>query len=60
MNKYKISFTFDDNNLLNDIFVRVLLREIRFLKNVKNKVSSSCSYTFLDEGGNGYTFREYK
>lgn len=60
MNKYKISFTFDDNNSLNDIFIKVLLREVSVLKNAKNDVSLTCIYTFLNEGGNDYTFREYK
>lgn len=60
MAKYNISFTFDDNNLLNDIFIRVLLREISNLKKNKNSVSLSCTYTSLNEGGNDYTFREYE
>lgn len=60
MAKYNISFTFDDNNSLNDIFIRVLLREISNLKKNKNSVSLSCTYTSLNEGGNEYTFREYE
>ena len=60
MAKYNISFTFDDNNSLNDIFIRVLLREISNLKKNKNSVSLSCTYTSLNEGGNDYTFREYE
>lgn len=60
MSKYNISFTFDDNNSLNDIFIRVLLREISNLKKNKNSVSLSCTYTSLNEGGNNYTFREYE
>ena len=52
MAKYNISFTFDDNNSLNDIFIRVLLREISNLKKNKNSVSLSCTYTSLNEGGN--------
>ena len=59
MAKYNISFTFDDNNSLNDIFIRVLLREISNLKKNKNSVSLSCTYTSLNEG-NDYTFREYE
>ena len=58
MAKYNISFTFDDNNSLNDIFIKVLLREISNLKKNKNSVSLSCTYTSLNEGGNDYTFRE--
>ena len=60
MAKYNISFTFDDNNSLNDIFIRVLLREISNSKKNKNSVSLSCTYTSLNEGGNDYTFREYE
>ena len=60
MVKYSISFTFDDNNSLNDIFIRVLLREISNLKKNKNSVSLSYTYTSLNEGGNDYTFREYE
>ncbi len=60
MAKYNISFTFDDNNSLNDIFIKVLLREISNLKKNKNSVSLSCTYTSLNEGGNDYTFREYE
>ena len=60
MAKYNISFTFDDNNSLNDIFIKVLLREISNLKKNKNSVSLSCTYTSLNEGGNEYIFREYE
>ena len=60
MNKYEITFTFDENNSLNDIFIKVLLKEVNNLKNNKNGVSLSCTYTSLNEGGNDYTFREYE
>ena len=60
MSKYKISFTFDEHDSLNDIFIKVLLREISNLKKNKNSVSLSCTYTSLNEGGNEYTFREYE
>ena len=60
MTKYNISFTFNDSNTLNDIFIKVLLREISNLKKNKNSVSLSCTYTSLNEGGNDYTFREYE
>ena len=60
MAKYNICFTFEDNNSLNDIFIKVLLREISNLKKNKNSVSLSCTYTSLNEGGNDYTFREYE
>ena len=60
MAKYNISFTFEDNNSLNDIFIKVLLREISNLKKNKNSVSLSCTYISLNEGGNDYTFREYE
>ena len=52
MDKYKITFTFDDNNSLNDIFIKVLLREVNTLKIIKN--DESLPSTFLDEGGNDY------
>ena len=51
MSKYKISFTFDEHDSLNDIFIKVLLREINNLKKIKNGVSLSCAYTSLNEGG---------
>lgn len=60
MSKYKISFSFDEHDSLNDIFIKVLLREVNNLKNIKNVVSLSCTYTSLNEGGNDYTFREYE
>lgn len=60
MAKYNVSFTFEDNNSLNDIFIKVLLREISNLKKDKNSVSLSYTYTSLNEGGNDYTFREYE
>ena len=60
MAKYNIQFTFDDNHSLNDIFIKVLLREICNLKKDKNSVSSSFTDTSLNEGGNDYTFREYE
>ena len=60
MAKYNISFTFEDNNSLNDIFIKVLLMDISNLKKNKNSVSLSCTYTSLNEGGNDYTFREYE
>ena len=37
--KYKINITFDDNKSINDIFINVLLKEIKkILKNNKNSV----------------------
>ena len=60
MDKYKITFTFDENNSLNDIFIKVLLKEVNNLKNTENGVSLSYAYTSLNEGGNDYTFREYE
>ena len=60
MKKYNISFSFDDNNSLNDIFIKVLLREISNFKKDKNSMPLSCTYISLNEGGNDYTFREYE
>lgn len=51
MGKYNICFTFDGNNSLDEIVIRVLLREINNLKNSKT-ASKSCM--------NDYTFREYE
>ena len=51
MVKYDITFSFDGNDSLNDIFIKVLLREISNLK--KNNVPIFCTYPSLNEGGNG-------
>lgn len=59
MNKYKISFTFDEDNSLNDIIIKVLLREIKDLNIPSNSVLLSCRDTSLNEGGINYKFREY-
>ena len=60
MSKYKISFTFDENDSLNDIFIKIILRKINNLKRTHNGVLLSCRDTSLNEGGNDYTFREYE
>lgn len=57
--KYKFNFTFDDNKSINDIFINVLLKEIKkILKNNKNNVSLTCIDCSLDKGGMDY--REHK
>ena len=57
--KYKFNFTFDDNKSINDIFINVLLKEIKkILKNNKNSVSLTCIDCSLDKGGMNY--REHK
>ena len=56
MKNYKIFFSYDGNNSVNDVFIKVLLGEI----SNKNILSLSCTYTSLNEGGNDYTFREYE
>ena len=38
MSKYKISFTFDEHDSLNDIFIKVLLREISNLKKMMIRI----------------------
>ncbi len=57
--KYKFNFTFDDNKSINDIFINVLLKEIKkILKNNKNSVLLTCIDCSLDKGGMDY--REHK
>lgn len=57
--KYKFNFTFDDNRSINDIFINVLLKEIKkILKNNKNSVSLTCTDCSLNKGGMDY--REHK
>lgn len=62
MKKYKISFTFESSNSLNDIFIKVLLKELKMiLKNKDNIVSSSCTDLSLNnKGGMNNIFREFK
>lgn len=49
MDKYKINYIYNENNDINDIFMRVLKKEIKkyiqmICKNKKEEVSSSCNY----------------
>ena len=61
MEKYKISFTFGSSNSLNDIFIKVLLKELKMiLKNKDNIVSSSCTDLSLNKGGMNNIFREHE
>ncbi len=48
MDKYKINYTYDENNDINDIFIKVLNREIKkyiitICRNKKCEVPSSCT-----------------
>lgn len=58
--KYKINITFDDSNSLDDIFIKVLIKEInKILKNEKKGVSLPYTDVSLNEGGSNYTIREH-
>ena len=61
MEKYKISFTFDNSNSLNDIFIKVLLKEIKMILR-KESIGVSSSYTNLSlaKGGMDKIPREYE
>lgn len=61
MEKYNISFAFDNTNSLNDIFIKVLLKEIKMiLRKESIVVSSSYTNLSLDKGGIGKIPREYE
>ncbi len=49
MDKYKINYIYDKNNDINDIFIKVLNKELKkytlmICKNKKCEVPSSCPY----------------
>ena len=49
MDKYKINYIYNENNDINDIFIRVLNKELKkyiqmICKNKKSEVPSSCTY----------------
>ena len=62
MEKYKVSFTFNNYDSLNDIFIKVLLKELKMiLKNKDNIVSSFCTDLSLNnKGGMNNIFREHE
>ena len=48
MGKYKINYTYDENNDINEIFIKVLNKELKkyiqmICKNKKCEVPSSCT-----------------
>ena len=57
MDKYKINYILSEENDINDIFIKVLNKEIKkyilmICKNKKCETLSSCSYSSLEEGKN--------
>lgn len=49
MDKYKIKYIYNENNNINDIFIKVLNKELKkyiqmICKNEKCEVPSSCTY----------------
>lgn len=53
MDKYKINYIYSENNNINDIFIKVLNKEIKkyiimICKNKKCEVPSSCTYLSLE------------
>lgn len=53
MKDYKINVIFNDNNnSLEDIFTKILLKELSMiLKNENNMIDSSCTYLSLNQKG---------
>ena len=57
MDKYKINYTYDENNDINDIFIKVLNKELKeyiqvICKNKKCELPSSCTRFSLEGGKN--------
>lgn len=54
MGNYKISIIFNEDNIsFEDVFTKVLLKELlMILKNENNMVESSCTYLSLEGGKN--------
>lgn len=57
MDKYKISYIFNEEKDINDILIIVLNKELKkyiqmICKNEKNEVPSSCAYLSLEGGKN--------
>ena len=51
MSQYKINTIYNSKENINDIFIKVLLKELqRICKNKKMMISSSCTYLSLKEG----------
>lgn len=56
--KYKFNFTFDDNKSINDIFINVLLRELKKYLNNKDNVLLTSLDCSINKGDINY--REHK
>ena len=57
MDKYKINYIFSGEKDINDIFIKVLNKELKkyiltICKNKKYEVPSSCTYLSLEGGRN--------
>lgn len=58
MSKYKINFIYSKETIINDIFTKVLKKELKkyvkmICKNYKKEVTSTCTYLSLqDKEGN--------
>ncbi len=57
MDKYKINYIFENEQDINDIFIKVLNKELKkyilmICKNEKNEVPSSCTRFSLEGGKN--------
>ena len=58
MDKYKINYIYNENNDINDVFIKVLNKELKkyivmsSCKNKKCEVPSSCTYLSLEGGKN--------
>lgn len=57
MDKYKINYIYNENNDINDIFIKVLNKELKkyiqmICKNKKCEVPSPCTYLSLKGGKN--------
>lgn len=57
MDKYKINYIYNENNDVNDVFIKVLNKELKkymgmICKNKKCEVPSSCIYLSLEGGKN--------
>lgn len=57
MDKYKINYIYNENNDVNDVFIKVLNKELKkymgmICKNKKWEVPSSCTYLSLEGGKN--------
>ena len=57
MDKYKINYIFSREKDINDIFIKVLNKELKkhilmICKNKKYEVPSSCTFLSLEEGRN--------